>query len=231
MMEVPGLTKSLITHLRGKIIRGELAPGERINEAQLAYDLGISRSPLREALRVLERERLIASVPRKGSLVTDVSPEDLDEIYQMREMIECYALDVLERQKITDLPQVASCVANPRILTVPTELDSAEDKMAYIEALAEFHLKLVESSGNRRLFEFCQTIHSNINRYVFLNGFLQGAIAHRVEDHDRALELIKKGQYKKARQIIRSHIRFSCEQLKAKMENQRASGHLKQAAR
>jgi len=207
--------------LRGKIIRGELGPGEKINEVQLASDLGISRSPLREALRVLERERLIASIPRKGSLVTHVSLGDLEELHQMREMIECYALDLLERKRVRELPQATSSIANPRNLVVPTESDSHETKIAYIETMAQFHLKLVEPSGNRRLFEFYQTIHSDINRYVFLNRFLQGAIAHRVEEHYQALEFIKKGQFEKARQIIRSHIRFSCEQLKAKMKNQR----------
>jgi DNA-binding GntR family transcriptional regulator len=219
-MDVPGLTKSLIDHLRGKIIRGELAPGERINEAQIASDLGVSRSPLREALRVLENERLVASIPRKGSSVTDVSAKDLDEIYQMREMIECYALELLVRKSTRDLPEVASCIADPRTLTVPTESDSAENKMVYIEALAQFHLMLVKSSGNKRLFEFYQMIYSDINRYVFLNAFLLGAVAHRVEDHYQTIELIKKGEYEKAKQIICSHIRFACDQLKEKMRDQ-----------
>lgn len=220
MMEVPGLTKSLIAHLRGKIIRGELAPGERINEAQLAHDLGISRSPLREALRVLEKEQLIASIPRKGSVVTDVSLENLEELRQMREMIECYALDLLERKKVVELPMARSSIANPHTLVVPTESNSAETKIAYIEAMAQFHLKLVESSGNRRLFESYQTIHSDINRYVFLSAFLQGAMEHRVQEHHMILELIKKCRYEKAKKLIRSHIRSSFAELKEKMKNQ-----------
>lgn len=227
MMEVPGLTKSLIAHLRGKIIRGELAPGERINEAQLAYDLGISRSPLREALRVLEKEHLITSIPRKGSIVTNVSIEDLEELYVMRDMIECYALDIFERKKVTELPHVTAAIANPRTLVVPTESEPAETKIAYIEAMAEFHLKFVESSGNRRLFEFYQMIHSDINRYVFLNAFLQGAMEHRVQEHHMILKLIKKGQYGKAEQLIRSHIKSSFADLKERMKKQDRSALFK----
>ncbi len=218
-MEVPGLTKSLVDHLRGKIIRGELPPGQRINEAQIASELGVSRSPLREALRILENERLIANTPRKGSMVTPISPQDLDEIYQMREMIECYALQLLEEMKIRDLPEAASCAENTSDLPIPSEEDSPQEKMAYIEALAEFHYKLLEASGNKRLFEFYRSIHSNINRYVFLNAFRQGVAKHRVDDHRQMLRALKQGNYEKARQIIRGHIRFSCDQLKARMQN------------
>jgi len=226
-MEVPGLTKSLITHLRGKIIRGELAPGERINEAQLANDLGISRSPLREALRVLEKEHLITSIPRKGSIVTNVSVEDLEKLYEMRDMIECYALDIFERKKVRELPEVAAAIANPRTLVVPTESDPADTKISYIEAMAEFHLRFVESSGNRRLFESYQTIHSDINRYVFLNAFLKGAMEHRVQEHHMILKLIKEGQYRKAEQLIRSHIRSSFADLKERMNSQDRSALFK----
>ncbi len=218
-MDVPGLTKSLTDHLRGKIIRGELSPGERINEAQLASDLGVSRSPLREALRILENERLIANTPRKGSIVTPISPEDLDEIYQMREMIECYAVQLLEEMKIRNLPEAASCAENTKTLPIPSEDDSPQERMAYIEALAQFHYRLVEASGNKRLFEFYRSIHSNINRYVFLNAFRQGVAKHRVDDHRQMLKALKQGNYEKARQIIQGHIRFSCEQLKKRMNH------------
>jgi DNA-binding GntR family transcriptional regulator len=89
--------------------------------------------------------------------------------------------------------------------------------------MAEFHLKFVESSGNRRLFESYQTIHSDINRYVFLTAFLQGAMEHRVQEHHTILELIKKCRYEKAKQLIRSHIRSSFAELKERMKNQERS--------
>jgi DNA-binding GntR family transcriptional regulator len=97
MMEVLGLTKSLIAHLRGKIIRGELAPGERINEASLLMTW---------ASAVLRYGKLYGSLRRntyyqhseKGSIVTNVSIEDLEELYEMRDMIECYALDILREK-------------------------------------------------------------------------------------------------------------------------------------
>ena len=72
-MEVLGLTRSLIDELRGKIILGKLAPGEKVNEIKIASDFGISRYPLSEALWILENERLISNIPRKGSFVTEKS--------------------------------------------------------------------------------------------------------------------------------------------------------------
>lgn len=216
-MEVLGLTRSLIDHLRGQIILGELAPGEKINEIQIASDLGISRSPLREALRILENERLISNIPRKGSFVTEMSLEDLSEIYQMREMIELYALKLMENNAMRELPEVVQYADNTKNIVVPSESDSPEDKISYIHKLAQYHLKLVESAGNKRLFEFYKMIHSNINRYVYQNAFIQGVAEHRVEEHHRITDLIGRGQYGSASKVLQDHIRYACEQLKIRI--------------
>ena len=85
-METLGLARSLIDDFREQITVGKFAPGEKINEIKIAADLGISRSPLREALRVLENECLVVNIPRKGSFVTEMWLADLNEIYQMREL-------------------------------------------------------------------------------------------------------------------------------------------------
>ena len=91
-----GLTRSLVDDLRTLIIMGDFAPGSKINEIRLASDLGISRSPLREALRTLGNERLIMNIHRRGSFVTETSQKDLAEMFQIREMIECYAITLLK---------------------------------------------------------------------------------------------------------------------------------------
>lgn len=216
-MEVLGLARSLIDHLRGQIVLGKLAPGEKINEIQIASELDISRSPLREALRILENERLVSNIPRKGSFVTDISLEDLNEIYQMREMIELYALQLLEINQTKELPDLMKYADNTKNIIVPTENDSPEEKMSYINSLAQYHLKLVESAGNKRLFEFYKMIHSNINRYVYLNAFIQGVAEHRVEEHNRILKFIGMGKYDSAKKMLRDHIRFAGDQLKTRV--------------
>ncbi|MBW2123631.1 MAG: GntR family transcriptional regulator, partial [Deltaproteobacteria bacterium] len=69
-MEIRGVTKSLVDYLRTQIITGNLPPGQKLNEIRLSSDLGVSRPPLREAFRILEHDRLVASIPRKGTYVT-----------------------------------------------------------------------------------------------------------------------------------------------------------------
>jgi DNA-binding GntR family transcriptional regulator len=217
-VELLGLARSLVDDLREKIITGELLPGQKVNEIQFASTLGISRSPLREALRVLENERLIVSIPRKGSFVTQISLEDLKEAYQIREMIECYAIDLLGEKQTRELPRVISCADNASMLDVPLEGDPPKVKLAYLAGMADYHYALIQSTGNSRLFQLYQTVHSSINRYVFFNAFVKGAVQHRTEEHHRILEFIQRGEYDAAKTVMRTHIRFSAEQLKIKME-------------
>ncbi len=216
-MQVPGLVESLISLLREKIIIGEFEPGQNINELELSKSLDISRSPLREALKVLEKEGLINNIPRKGSFVSGISLEDLFEIYQMREMIESYAIDLFGEAGVQSHGDLYSCVEHMKDLEVPSEESSPRDKLNYIESLAEFHMELVRATGNQRLFDYYKTIHSNINRYVFLHAFVSGVLEHRVDEHFKVLEYLQLGQYGKAKETLKSHIRRSYEDLRSRI--------------
>lgn len=132
----------------------------------------------------------------------------------MREMIECYVIDLLEENKIRDLPKVSRCSEDASRLSVPSPEESPENKLAYIEGLAEYHTKLVESAGNSLLFQYYKTIFSNINRYVFLNAFITGIAKHRAEEHHQILSFIKQDEYEQAKTVIKTHIRFACAELK-----------------
>lgn len=80
-MEVKSLTENVVEYLRNQIILGDLAPGRKLKENDLASRLDISRGPLREAFRMLENEHLVVSVPRRGTYVSEVSVGDLEELY------------------------------------------------------------------------------------------------------------------------------------------------------
>jgi len=88
-MEVKNLTIRVLEYIRNRIITGDLVPGQKLNENKLASRLEISRHPIREAFRVLESEQLVYSIPNKGAFVTELSQDDLLEVCQAREMIEC----------------------------------------------------------------------------------------------------------------------------------------------
>jgi DNA-binding GntR family transcriptional regulator len=99
-MKVKVLRDSITEYIRAQIIAGRLAPGQRLNEAGLSETLNVSRSPLREALLILERENLVVNIPRKGTYVTPMSEENMEMIYQVMEMVELYAIQNLKVKKL-----------------------------------------------------------------------------------------------------------------------------------
>ncbi len=218
-MQFPGLTQSLVDILRKKIIIGELEPGQKINEIELSKSMNISRSPLREAFRILENEHLVIYIPRKGNSVSNISINDLSEIYQIREMIECFAIDLIEKNEIQIHDKLNFCIDHMNHLKVPSQSAPPEEKLHYVETLAEFHLELVKVAGNKRLFDSYVTIHSNINRYVFLYIFTHGVSEHGVDDHVEIIKYLKQKKYNDARHAVKDHVRQSCHNLFANGRN------------
>lgn len=204
-MEIIGVTRSAFQYLRVKIITGELPAGQKLNENQLSSLLDISRPPLREAFRLLEHEHLVVNIPRKGTYVTNISREDFREVYHAREMIECYAIDLLETKNIRELPQVGSVLDQTIDLSLPSNAEG-EEKLDYLMAFANFHVALVEAAGNSRLIYFYQAISSNLSRYQFMYAYIPGLTRNSQEEHQQIMELIKIGAYDRAKEHLQAHI-------------------------
>lgn len=204
------MTKSLVEYLRNQIITGELAAGQKLNENHLSSRLDISRPPLREAFRILEHEHLVVSIPRKGTYVSNISIEDLQEVYQAREMIECYTIDLLKAKNIRDLPNVESALAKASDLSLPSTLDS-EQLFIYYETMTDFHVKLVGSAGNFRMIYFYQAISSNLARYQYMHFSIPGTGRRSLEDHQQVLDFVKIGACDQAKECLRDHINYSFE--------------------
>ncbi len=141
----------------------------------------------------------------------------------MREMIECYAIDFLKERRIRELPEVIGSAKSSAKLRAPSHKDSARARLDYIEGLAEYHINLVKSARNLMLFDFYQTIFSNINRYRFLNTFFRGIAEHRVEEHYQILEYVSSGKYGKAKSVTKEHIRYAWNELRQIMEDKMVS--------
>jgi len=215
-MEIMGVTESLVQYLRDRIIIGELRAGQKLNEAHLSLSLGVSRPPLREAYRILEREHLVFNVPRKGTYVTEISIEDLQEVTQARQMIECCAIDLLKLKNIRDLPQVASALDAGFKLSVPSG-DDTEQYLIYIKTFTDYHLKLVESCGNGWLIYFYQAIASNLSRYQFKYFHIPGTRETSLKDHRQVLNFIEAGDHDRAKEYLSSHINYTFELLRRAM--------------
>jgi len=178
----------------------------------LASELGISRGPLREALRLLENEHLIVNYARRGTFVTKLSKEDLISIYQAREMIECYALDLIRKNKTRDFLEKAS----EKILTKnppPTPASTPEEKMNFIDINNSFHFALVETTHNPWIIRSYQTLGSTMARCQFMFVLNRKIADAATKEHQRLLKLIEMGDYEGGKKLIKEHIKLFLDHL------------------
>ena len=215
-MEIKTVTNSATEYLRKQIITGELVADQRINETDLSAQLKISRPPIREALRILENEHLVINTPRKGTKVTKISSENIRDIYQAREMLECYAIDILRAKKIRSLPDVSASVESASHLSMPSQ-DNKEEVFTYLKAFVDFHIKLIESTGNDWVLHFYNLISSNLARYQFIYLYIPGSGRRSAEEHNQILDFIGAGDYTKAKKFMKEHINYTYEFLKKKV--------------
>jgi DNA-binding GntR family transcriptional regulator len=225
-MEIKTVTSIATEYLRKQIITGEIAAGQRINETDLAARLKISRPPIREALRILENEHLVINSPRKGTNVTTISIEDLENIYQTREMLECYSIDILKAKNIKTLPSVIASVEAASRLSTPSQ-DNSEEIFSYLEAFVDFHIKLIDSTGNNWVIHFYNSISSHLARYQFIYLYIPTSGRRSIEEHNQILDFIKNGEYSKAKKFMKEHINFTFDFLKKKIldRNQRGQSN------
>ena len=215
-MEIKTVTNIATEYLRKQIITGEMAAGQRLNETDLATRLKISRPPIREAFRILENEHLVINIPRRGTKVTNISMEDLQEVYQAREMLECYAIDILKTKNIRVLPDVTASVKATLSLPMPSQ-DNKEEVFAHLKAFVDFHIKLIGSTGNSWVAHFYNSISSHLARYQFVYLYIPESGRRSIEEHQHVLSLIKAGNYEKAKEFLREHINYTFEFLRNEM--------------
>ena len=216
-MEILSVTESALHFLRRRIITGELKPGQKLNESSLSEDLGISRPPLRETFRILEKDHLVITFPRKGTYVAELSIRDFEEICQIREMIECFAMDLIKASGIRNLPKVTAALDRGSHLSLPFNSVDPEELFKGIKLLLDFHDSLIEYSGNSRMAHIYRSMGYNLARYQFIYFNIEGAVQHSLDDHKKILQLITNGNYDQAKEELRKHIQYAAELVKSKV--------------
>lgn len=204
-MNLTSVTRNVAEHLRIKIITGELKSGQRLNEIQLAEQLGISRPPLREAFRILENAQLVKNIPRKGTFVTEISMKTFEEIYAARRMMECFAIQLLQEQNNRNPSGLREALAAASLAPKPLPGDT-ETLLEFWKMLSAFHVILVESCENVLLANFYNVISDNLARIQFLYLQIPGSVEDSIEDHRQVLHLIETGHYDQAREVLKKHL-------------------------
>ena len=187
--------------LRNAILTGELQPGERLMEIKLANKLGVSRTPIREAIRKLELEGLVVNTPRKGAEVANIIDEDLHDVLEVRCTLEALAIE-LACQKMTDetLEELAD---NIDTLKNAMSTDAAT-KVATTDV--GFHDIIYKSTGNKRLIQILGNLREQMYRYR-LEYIKDRASWNRIlTEHTAIYECIKNRYKEAATKAILTHI-------------------------
>lgn len=144
-LPLPATLVEVASHrLRDAILSGDLAPGDKIVEEQLCGDFGISRAPLREALRLLAQQGLVEHLPRRGSRVTEWSPTDILQLFGLRHVLERHAIE-------TALPLPDPGHALEPVRAALERMDAARDALDRDDAHRAFHAAVVGLAANRQL--------------------------------------------------------------------------------
>ena len=201
-MEILTVTSNVVKYLREKIISWEFKPGEKLNLSEICIKLGVSGPPVREAFRIIEHEQLMVTVPRKGTYVTQINRDNLRSIYEVREMIECFAIDLLEANNLREVKKIPEGSLNDTHAIFAFDGD-----LGNFSSLIDFHSRLVYSTNNTLLMYLYRSISSNLARYQFMFAEVPGLAADSQEKHMEIQQLIEEGRYDEARSLLRIHIR------------------------
>ena len=184
------LVVKVANQIREAIKSGKLKPGEHIIEGDLAMDMGISRFPIREAIRYLEKEGLVTTTPYKGAHVTELTEKDLEEIYSLRTVIEELAIRTLikhlDSEKVKKLESVVTAMKQ-----VAKNCRTIEE---VIDVDLSFHRTICELAENRRLLELWLNLSHQLRAFIVLDDHLYGddTPEKTLETHYPVFEAIKK---------------------------------------
>lgn len=187
--------------LRNAILTGELSPGERLMEIKLADKLGVSRTPIREAIRKLELEGLVVNTPRKGAEVANISAEDLRDVLEVRRSLEVLAIS-LACEKMTE-ETLELLYENIDAFKHSIDAKATSD-IASVDVT--FHDIIYKSTGNNRLIQILNNISEQMYRYRFEYIKNKESWNRLVEEHMNIYEAIKNRDKDLAVKSILLHI-------------------------
>jgi DNA-binding GntR family transcriptional regulator len=191
------LSADVHQELLGQILRGRYAPGQRIRDTELAEELGVSRTPVREALLRLEREGFVSAQKHLGFSVKCLDESEILEVYPLVRLLECSALDSASlpgSARIAELREIC--------LELKKELS---DPLRRIELDSVWHETLIEDSGNMHLLRILSDLKRILCRYEY--GFMQdeALVAESAAEHDAIAAALEAGDKKGAVRLLKSH--------------------------
>lgn len=187
--------------LREAILRGKLQPGERLMEIALANQLGVSRTPVREAIRMLELEGLVVMIPRRGAAVAGISPRNLRNVLEVRKALEEFCVDLacirMTENQFTRL-KIASEAFERALAT--------DDVTAIAQTDEAFHDVIFEATDNEKLILLLNQLREQMYRYRVEHIKSKEMRATLLAEHQAIVAALEKRDQKEARRLIGHHI-------------------------
>lgn len=195
------LRESVFATLRQAILHGELKPGERLLEISLSEKLGVSRTPIRDAIKMLEDEGLVTIKPRHGAIVASITEQNLKDVLEVRKDLDAFscalACDRIGKEQLAKLKDACDAFDQATQSRNAGEIAKAD---------VAFHSVIVEATGNRKLFEIISSLSEQMYRYRFEYIKDISDYENLVQEHRQIYEYIRIGDKEKAAALARTHI-------------------------
>lgn len=188
--------------LRQAILTGELKPGERLMEIHLANRLGVSRTPIREAIRMLELEGLVTMIPRKGAEVSRISKQDITDVLEVRASLDALAVRLccerITEEELAELEKASKAFG---------EAINSGDLTAVARADVDYHDIIVSASKNKRLKQMVLNLAERVYRYRL--EYIKDKTSHEnlIKEHCEILDFIRRKDAENAEKAIISHVK------------------------
>jgi DNA-binding GntR family transcriptional regulator len=196
------LPEAAAERLRTLIIEGELAPGARLNERELSEQLGVSRTPLREAFRMLAADGLLVQLPNRGAQVVSLSRDDVRHAFEVMASLEGLSGE-LAAARVTEAD-----IDGLRLLQAEMEqAHSRRDLPAYYRANRAIHDRINAIAGNPILTHTFKTLNARLHALRFRSNLVQAKWDHAVEEHREMIEALAAGDGERLRDVLVRHVR------------------------
>ena len=214
------LSKKVYRILKKEIIKGSLKPGSKVLEGRIAEQIGISRTPVREAIRELAAEGFVTLSPNQGVVVRSVSAENIREVLQIHSVLEGLAArlscEVINEEDLKELENYVNKME---------KLANKKDPLAYSEVDLKFHELIVNNCGNKRLIQMRKNISDQAQRYRISSLRTRGRLKESLKEHQKILEAFKTKDPKKADNISQKHIQNALKNILAKVIEKQENDH------
>ncbi|WP_160723209.1 GntR family transcriptional regulator [Bacillus sp. USDA818B3_A] len=207
------LSNHIAEHITDQIIKGELAPGEKLIEHIYAEEYGTSRAPVREAIYLLSIEGLVERIPRKGAVVKDYTENEIYDLLEIRNMLEMMAIERIGRNGVDQ-------VELQKMADILKEMNDETSVHQYTQLNHSFHMVLVEMSKSETIKTMYSRLGWPLLRIQSLSFANDGNIEKSIKEHQMLIEFLREENIKEAANLLKRHNEDVISSMKKKLASQ-----------